>query len=47
LTAFLVIFGVDETTAFAAAVIYRVATFYIPSGAGFFSMRWLEKSGYV
>ncbi len=47
LTAFLVVFGVDETTAFAAAVIYRVATFYIPSGAGFFSMRWLEKNGYV
>jgi uncharacterized protein (TIRG00374 family) len=42
-----VLFGVEETTAFAAAVIYRVATFYIPSGAGFFSMRWLEKRGYV
>jgi uncharacterized protein (TIRG00374 family) len=47
LTAFLVVFGVNETTAFAAAVIYRMATFYIPSGAGFFSMRWLEKRGYV
>jgi len=47
LTAFLVLFGVEETTAFAAAVIYRMATFYIPSGAGFFSMRWLEKNGYV
>ncbi len=47
LTGFLVLFGVEETTAFAAAVIYRVATFYIPSGAGFFSMRWLEKRGYV
>ena len=47
LTAFLVLFGVDEITAFAAAVVYRVATFYIPSGAGFFSMRWLEKNGYV
>ncbi len=47
LTGFLVLFGVEETSAFAAAVIYRVATFYIPSGAGFFSMRWLEKRGYV
>ena len=47
LTAFLVLFGVDETTAFAAAVVYRVATFYIPSAAGYVSMRWLEKNGYV
>jgi uncharacterized protein (TIRG00374 family) len=47
LTAFLVLFGVDETVAFSAAVVYRVATFYIPSGYGFFSMRWLEKNGYV
>lgn len=47
LTAFLVLFGVEETTAFAAAVIYRVATFYLPSGAGFLSMRWLDKRGYI
>lgn len=47
LTASLVIFGVDETVAFAGAVVYRVATFYIPSGAGWFSMRWLEKYGYM
>lgn len=47
LTASLVIFGVDETTAFAAAVVYRVVTFYIPSGYGWFSMRWLEKNGYI
>ena len=47
LTGFLVLFGVDETTAFAAAVVYRVATFYIPSGYGFFSMKWLERNGYV
>jgi len=47
LTGFLVMFGVDEATAFAAAVIYRVVTFYIPSGGGFFSMKWLEKNGYV
>lgn len=47
LTGFLVLFGVDEATAFAAAVIYRVVTFYVPSGAGFLSMRWLEKNGYL
>ena len=47
LTASLVIFGVDETTAFAAAVVYRVVTFYIPSGAGWFSMQWLDKNGYI
>jgi len=47
LTGFLVMFGVDETSAFAAAVIYRMATFYIPSGAGYFSTRWLQSNGYV
>ena len=47
LTAFLVTFGVDETTAFAAAVVYRVVTFYIPSGYGWFSMNWLDKNGYI
>ena len=47
LTAFLVMFGVDETTAVAAAVVYRVVTFYIPSGYGWFSMNWLDKNGYI
>jgi uncharacterized protein (TIRG00374 family) len=47
LTAFLVFFGVEETTAFAAAVVYRIATFYIPAGYGWLSMRWLEKNGYI
>ena len=47
LTASLVIFGVDETTAFAAAVVYRFVTFYIPSGYGWFSMQWLDKNGYI
>ena len=47
LTGFLVMFGVDQTTAFTAAVIYRFATFYIPSGGGYFSARWLGSNGYV
>lgn len=47
ITGFLVLFGVPETPAFAAAVIYRILTFYIPSAGGFFSMRWLEKNGYL
>ena len=47
LTASLVIFGVDETVAFAAAVVYRFVTFYIPSGYGWFSMQWLDKNGYI
>jgi uncharacterized membrane protein YbhN (UPF0104 family) len=47
LTGFLVMFGVDQTTAFAAAVIYRFATFYIPSGGGYFSTRWLGSNGYI
>lgn len=47
LAAFLVMFGVDETSAFAAAVVYRMVSFYIPAAAGYLSMRWLEKNGYV
>jgi uncharacterized membrane protein YbhN (UPF0104 family) len=47
LSGFLVLFGVDETVAFTAAVIYRFATFYIPSAAGYFSTRWLSSNGYI
>lgn len=47
LTASLVIFGVDETVAFAAAVVYRIVTFYIPSAYGWFSMKWLDRHGYI
>ncbi len=47
LSGFLVMFGVDQTIAFTSAVIYRFATFYIPSAGGFFSTRWLRSNGYI
>ena len=47
MTALLVTFGVDQSTAFAVTVAYRVITFYLPALEGFFGARWLGKHGYV
>ena len=47
LTSFLGLAGVPAEEAFAAAVVFRLATFYIPAIEGFFAMRWLEARGYV
>ena len=47
LTTFLVFFGLDSDSAFAAAVVFRIATFYIPAGEGFFAMNWLDREGYI
>ena len=47
MTALLVTFGVDQSTAFAVTVAYRVITFYLPAIEGFFGARWLGKHGYV
>ena len=47
MTALLVSFGVDQSTAFAVTVAYRVITFYLPALEGFFGARWLGKHGYV
>jgi glycosyltransferase 2 family protein len=47
MTALLVTFGVDQSTAFAVTVVYRVITFYLPALEGFFGARWLGKNGYV
>ena len=33
-----------ETTAFAAVIFYRLASFYVPPIWGFFALRWLEKT---
>jgi uncharacterized membrane protein YbhN (UPF0104 family) len=35
--------GMPEETAFAAVLMYRLATFYIPPVWGFFALRWLER----
>ena len=47
LTSFLIVFGLSPEAAFAAAVIFRIATFYIPAGEGFFAMKWLETNGHL
>ncbi len=47
LTSFLIVAGLGADEAFAAAVVFRIATFYIPAGEGFFAMKWLEKNGHL
>ena len=47
MTALLVTFGVDESTAFAATFTYRIITFYLPALEGFFGTRWLERNEYI
>ena len=47
LTSFLVLAGLPSEEAFAGAVVFRIATFYIPAGEGFFAMRWLQTGGYL
>jgi len=47
MTALLATFGVDESTAFAVTVTYRVITFYLPALEGFFGTRWLERNEYI
>ncbi|MEA2009278.1 MAG: flippase-like domain-containing protein [Actinomycetota bacterium] len=47
LTSFLMIAGLGADEAFAAAVVFRIATFYVPAGEGFFAMKWLERNGYL
>jgi uncharacterized membrane protein YbhN (UPF0104 family) len=47
MTSWLVLVGVPEAAAFAATVVFRMVTFYIPAVEGFFAMRRLEKNGYL
>ncbi len=47
LTAGLVAVGVDDNTAFAGAVVYRMITFYIPAVVGWYAVRWEEARGYL
>ncbi len=47
LTSLLVFAGLNPEEAFAAAIVFRISTFYIPAGEGFFAMRWLEKADYL
>jgi uncharacterized protein (TIRG00374 family) len=47
MTALLVTFGVEQSSAFAVTAIYRAGTFYLPAVEGFFATRWLERHDYV
>jgi uncharacterized membrane protein YbhN (UPF0104 family)/tRNA A-37 threonylcarbamoyl transferase component Bud32 len=47
LTSMLVFAGLGADEAFAVAIVFRIATFYIPAGEGFFATQWLEKNGYL
>jgi uncharacterized membrane protein YbhN (UPF0104 family) len=47
MTAFLGLFGLDADTAFAAAVVFRLATFYIPAVEGYFATKWLQAGEYI
>jgi hypothetical protein len=39
--------GLPEEIAFAAALMYRLATFYLPPIWGFFALRWLERNKHL
>jgi uncharacterized membrane protein YbhN (UPF0104 family)/tRNA A-37 threonylcarbamoyl transferase component Bud32 len=47
LSAGLIAMGVDKSTAFAIALTQRLCTFYLPPIWGYFSLRWLNRKGYV
>jgi uncharacterized membrane protein YbhN (UPF0104 family)/tRNA A-37 threonylcarbamoyl transferase component Bud32 len=47
MSAFLVPLGVPADIALGAAVIWRVATFYLPATEGFFASKYLSKRGYL
>jgi uncharacterized membrane protein YbhN (UPF0104 family) len=40
-------FGVPQEAAFAAVMLYRVSTFYLPPVWGYFSLNWLERNRYL
>ena len=39
--------GVPEEVAFAIALVYRMASFYLPPIWGFFALRWLERNEHL
>jgi uncharacterized membrane protein YbhN (UPF0104 family) len=47
LTYGLVLAGVPEEAAFAAVLLYRMASFYLPPVWGFFALRWLERNKHL
>jgi glycosyltransferase 2 family protein len=47
LTAGLIAVGVDETTAFTAAITHRMLTYYLPPIWGWVAFRGLVRNGYL
>lgn len=47
MTGFLVALGIDQNSAFAATITWRVITFYLPSAVGYFAAHWLESHEYL
>jgi len=47
LTAGLTAVGVDQATAFAIAVVFRVSSAYLPPVWGWFSLQWLQRNDYL
>ena len=47
LTAGLTAVGVPPSAAMAAALVHRMATYYLPPVWGWFALRWLGRRGYV
>lgn len=47
ITAMLISVGVPESTAFAAALTHRLATFYLPPIPGWFALKWLRQHAYL
>jgi uncharacterized membrane protein YbhN (UPF0104 family) len=47
LTYGLVLAGLPEEAAFAAVLLYRIASFYLPPVWGFFALRWLERNKHL
>jgi uncharacterized membrane protein YbhN (UPF0104 family)/tRNA A-37 threonylcarbamoyl transferase component Bud32 len=43
----LVALGIPESTAFAVALTHRLCTYYTPPIWGYFSLRWLRRTGHV
>ena len=43
----LVTAGMPEESAFAAVILYRLSTFYLPPIWGFFALRWLERNQHL
>lgn len=47
MTGFLVALGIDQNSAFAATITWRIITFYLPSVEGYVATRWLERHEYL